>query len=392
LPRSTYPQGDSAAVAETAKLLVNAESPVLVADIMARTQDGMDRLVELAELLQCAVIDQGGRTNFPSHHPLNQSGSRGAVARADVIVGLELNDFWGLTHSTSDRIVRKWSSITKPGAKKISISTHEQFTKANDQEFQRFPDLDLAISGDGEETLPYLIEAVKQLIDGDKRNAFDGRGKKLAAAQQAALQQLKVEASTGWDNSPITTARLCAEIYEQIRTEDWSLVGEGLGMQWPRRLWHADKRYRFNGGSGGAGIGYSVSAALGAGLANRKYGRLNVAIQSDGDLMFSPGALWTAAHHKIPILYVMHNNRAYHMEYMYVQNMAGRLGRGVQNAHIGTTLTDPFIDYAGMAKSFGLYSEGPISDPSQLAPALKRAIAAVKRGQPALLDTIVEAR
>src|SRR3979411_1871621 len=72
VPRLTLtspPQGDSAAVAETARLLVSAENPVIIADRVARTPAGMTQLVELAELLQAAVIDQGGRMNFPSRHP-----------------------------------------------------------------------------------------------------------------------------------------------------------------------------------------------------------------------------------------------------------------------------------------------------------------------------------
>ncbi|HEV2550982.1 MAG TPA: thiamine pyrophosphate-dependent enzyme [Stellaceae bacterium] len=393
LPRTTMPVGDPAAIAEAARLLVDAEFPVLVADRMARTQAGMDHLVALAETLQCAVIDQGGRTNFPSRHPLNHTGrARGVIAQADVVVGFELNDYWGTLHAFSDRIVRRFAPVTRAGAKTVSMGTHDLFTKANYQEFERFPDVDLAISGDGEATLPALIEAVKRLADPNRRATYDTRGKKLAAAQAAMLEELRIAAAVGWDASPITMGRLCAELYEQIRQEDWSLVGNGIGIYWPQRLWSTDRRYRFNGNSGGFGIGYNAPGALGAALANRSHGRLSVAIQGDGDLMFAPGTLWTAAHHRIPILYVMHNNRAYHQEYMYVQDMAGRHMRGIENAHVGTTLRDPEIDFATVAKGFGVYAEGPISDPKELGPALKRAIAVVKRGEPALLDTIVEPR
>jgi thiamine pyrophosphate-dependent acetolactate synthase large subunit-like protein len=393
LPRTTMPQGESAALDETAKLLAAAEFPVLIADRMARTQAGMDGLVALAETLQCAVVDQGGRTNFPSQHPLNQTGrARSVIAQADVIVGLELNDYWGALHSFSDRIVRRAGPATHAGVKTVSLGTHDLFTKANYQEFERFQAVDLAISGDGEASLPALTEAVKRAGTGERRSAYEARGKKLAAAQAAMLQQLRIDAAVGWDASPITMGRLCAELWEQIRQEDWSLVGNGIGIFWPQRLWAGDKRYRFNGNSGGFGIGYNAPGALGAALANRKHGRLSVAIQGDGDLMFAPGTLWTAAHHRIPILYVMHNNRAYHQELMYVQDMAGRHMRGIENAHVGTTLRDPEIDFATVAKGFGVYAEGPITDPNELGPALKRAIAVVKRGQPALLDTIVEPR
>ena len=90
LTLSTPPQGDSGAVAEAARMLVQAENPVIVVDRDARTQAGIDHLVELAESLQAPVIDQAGRMNFPTRHPLNQSSRRAAVvSNADVIVGLE---------------------------------------------------------------------------------------------------------------------------------------------------------------------------------------------------------------------------------------------------------------------------------------------------------------
>ena len=76
----TPPQGDSGAVAEAARLLVAAANPVIIAERVARTPEGMTRLVELAEPLQAAVVSGArGRMNFPSRHPLNQTLRRGAV-------------------------------------------------------------------------------------------------------------------------------------------------------------------------------------------------------------------------------------------------------------------------------------------------------------------------
>jgi thiamine pyrophosphate-dependent acetolactate synthase large subunit-like protein len=131
---------------------------------------------------------------------------------------------------------------------------------------------------------------------------------------------------------------------------------------------------------------------VGAALANRKYGRLSVSIQDDGDLMFVPTVLWTAAHHRIPLLSVMHNNRAYHEELMHVQRMADRHNRGIDRAGIGTTFTGPNMDFAKLAQSMGVYAEGPIDNPKDLGPALRRAIAVVKRGEPALLDVVTQPR
>src|SRR5215211_2643861 len=126
------------------------------------------------------------------------------------------------------------------------------------------------------------------------------------------------------------------ELWAQIRSEDWALVAEsGIMSDWTSRLWSFEKHYQSLGGSGGAGVGYGAPAAVGAALANKKYGRLTVNIQNDGDLMYAPGVLWTAAHHRIPLLNVMHNNRAYHQEVMHLQRMSNRHNRGIDRASIG---------------------------------------------------------
>ena len=79
----------------------------------------------------------------------------------------------------------------------------------------------------------------------------------------------------------------------------------------------------FNASTGYGTLGYGLPASVGAAHANKALGRFSVSIQGDGDMMYAPGALWTAAHHKIPLLLVMHNNRCYHQEIMHVQRMAG---------------------------------------------------------------------
>ena len=391
--RVAPPQGDSGAVKETASLLVNAENPVIIADRLARTQAGMDRLIELAEVLQCPVVDSGGRSNFPTRHGLNHTGRSGALlAQADVIVGLEVNDFFNTIHALSDRIERGSRQITKPGAKIVNITARDLSPRSNYQDFGRYQPIDLTIAADGQATLPPLIEEVKRLVNAGRKSSFEARGQRLTQIHNTMIENWKSDATIGWDMTPISLGRLCAEVFDQIKNDDWSMVGNGIRVTWPRRLWRFDKNYRWIGSSGGSGIGYNVAASLGAALANRKYGRLSLCIQGDGDLMFSPGTLWSAAHHRIPILYVMHNNRAWHQEVMYLQAMCNRHGRGVTNAHIGTTITDPNIDFAMMAKSMGVYAEGPVTSAKDIAPALKRALAVVRKGEPALVDVVTDVR
>jgi len=394
LALATPPQGDSAAVAEAARLLAAAENPVLIVDRAARTAAGMALLIELAETLQAPVVDMGGRMNFPTRHPLNQTWrARDEISNADVILGLELADFWGAIHSYRDQMERTSRPLTKPGAKLISISSTGLFFKSNYQNFQRYPEVNLDMAADAQATLPSLIEAVKKQLPASRKSALQDRGSKLATAHQQTLQNARESATYAWDASPISTARLCAELWAQIKDEDWSLVSTiQFVSRWPMKLWNFDKYYQFIGGSGGYGIGYGAPSAVGAALANRKHGRLSVNIQCDGDLMYAPGVLWTAAHHRIPLLTVMHNNRAYHQEVMQVQIMADRHSRGVDRVKIGTTIDDPGIDYAKLAQGMGMYAEGPVSDPKNLGPAIRRALDVVKRGEPALVDVHTQPR
>jgi thiamine pyrophosphate-dependent acetolactate synthase large subunit-like protein len=397
--RTAPPQGDSAAVKETAQLLAAAQNPVIVVDRYARTEAGQALLVELAELVGAAVVDQYGRHNFPSRHPLNQTDrGRAAVAAADVILGMELNDFWGTVNSFSDNPLHsRQGSRIKPGTKLISITAKDLFIRSNYQDFQRFQAVDIAMGADPEATMPALVEAVKSVITGEQKAAAGKRREALAKAFQQTRTRMMSGATRAWDASPISTIRLSAELWEVIKNEDWALTSRDVRFSnWPHRLWDFKKIHQYIGDSGGAGQGYGMGASIGAALAHREHGRLALNIQGDGDLMYGPGALWTAVHHQIPLLTIVHNNRAYHQEVMHVQRVGLWRDRGVvdgaDRAHIGTKIEAPFVDYATLAKSMGMAGIGPISNPADLPAALKRAVSIVKAGEPVLVDVLTQPR
>ena len=167
------PQGDSGAVKEAARLLAGAVNPVIVADRAARTPAGVGLLVQLAELLQARVIDQGGRMNFPKTHYLSSAPT--AVRDADVIIGLELTDYWATVNAYTDNAehdgIGTNSTRIKPDTKLISISSVDLNTKANYQDFQRFQVVDVQMAADAEATLPALIEAVKSALRNERSAA-----------------------------------------------------------------------------------------------------------------------------------------------------------------------------------------------------------------------------
>jgi acetolactate synthase-1/2/3 large subunit len=393
IPRA--PAGDPAALTEAARLLVSAENPVIIVDRYSRTQAGVDTLVALAEALQAPVVNKYSRMNMPNQHHLNQTArARALVGRADVILGVEVVDFWGTVNDLRDLIHRDEVHLSKPGTNLIGIGTTSVPLHANFQDFQRYQPVDIDIIGDGETSLPTLLEAVRRALPADRQSAIGGRGEKMRDAFKQSRNVILTSATYGWDASPVSVARLCAELWQQIKDLDWALAGgESLFQSfWPQKLWKTEKVYQFIGGAGGYGVGYSAPAAVGTALAHRAHGRFVVNIQGDGELMCCPGALWTAVHHKIPLLTVMHNNRAYHQELMHVQRMADRRARGIDRASIGTVIDGPAIDYAKLAQSMGMWAAGPVTDPNDLGPTLRRAIDVVKGGEPALIDLVCQPR
>jgi thiamine pyrophosphate-dependent acetolactate synthase large subunit-like protein len=376
------PQGETAAVREAARMLVAAENPLIQIAKLGRTPKAWDLLIELSETLQAPVDTMGYSSwqKFPSWHPLYGSGGRGYTP--DVTLGLEVTDMSAQARAARTR-----------GHKTISISAEHLFQGSNIHDYGRYADVDLAIAADAEVTLPSLIEEIRRQITPARKSAIEARGQRVAAAHKAAQLDGIRDARHGWDNSPVSVPRLIAELGDQIAKDDWAIVsGHQFTGDWQRRLLNHDKPYRYNGDCGGFGIGYDTPASVGGALAHKKAGRLSVAIVGDGDLNFSPGVLWTAAHHKIPLLFVVHNNRAYHAEVMIIQRMCGVRGRGNENAHIGNVIADPDPNYAQLAKAYGMYSEGPIEHPKDLAGAYQRALAKVRAGEPALIDVVSQPR
>ena len=390
--RPTLPlQGDTGALQEAAQLLLNAKNPVIMADRAARNQDGVKALVKLAESLQAPVIDLGGRMNFPNTHHLCLSDMKRALVRdADVILMLEVYDPWGQVNGLSDpfKTVRPEA---KADVKIITIGMNDVSIRSNYQDFQRFLSVEMAIPGEAQASMPVLTEYILKNATAAQKASFEARREPMKKRWDQQLKEAKEGAALGWDASPISTARLAMETFEVIKNEPWCLAVSDR-ISWARKLWPTTQYHQMLGGSGGQGVGYGLPASVGAALANKSLGRMTVTFQPDGDLLYAPGALWTAAHHKIPLLMVMHNNGGYYQEVMHLQRMASLHNRRTDQAWIGNSLRNPDIDFAKIAQGMGVWAEGPIKDPSQLKGALQRALAEVKQGRPALLDVVCQAR
>jgi acetolactate synthase-1/2/3 large subunit len=188
-----------------------------------------------------------------------------------------------------------------------------------------------------------------------------------------------------WDKVPIYLPRMTAELYNAVKGRNWMLAARNY-RAWYDGIWQFDGAGQFMSNSIGGGIGYGAAGVIGSALAARDQGKLTVAIIGDGDFTMGPAALWTAAHYRIPILIVLHNNTSFGNDEEHQIALAHRRGRPAENAWIGQRMVGPEPDYCTVARGYGAWAEEPVRNPADLAGAFARAVAVVEKGGVALVD------
>jgi len=380
---------------KTFRWLLEARRPVIIADWVGRNEAGFRGLRDLAELLAIPVFDQNGRFNFPCQHPLNLTGmERKALPQADLVLALDVPD---LESSVSRRVQEKGQrgvvNLLPSGAKIINVALDDLLVRAWSHEFNRLRQADLSMLADTSVFLPELVRrlreekgiAAKIRPDIEKRRAewlkiHDERDK-------ARDERTKVH----WDDQPIALSRLFTEINNVMKNEDWVYTNstrygaENLYLD-------AGKFNQILGKYKGGGLGYGLPASLGAALALKHRGKICVDFQPDGDLLFTLSALWTASHYSVPLLIVVFSNRSYYNDEEHQERMAQLRGRPVENKIYGIRIEQPAVDFAATARSFGIWSTGPITLPGELPKVLGEAVRVVKDGKPALVDVVCEMR
>lgn len=386
-------QADPAALERAAALLDAAERPVIVAQYAGRAPATVAVLVRLAERLEAPVIDlfEHGRFNFPSTHPLDLTeAGREVLASSDVVLALDVVDLHGAT-SRLNRLTRVAEPVLPAAAKVIHITMAEAGVRSWVTHYQHLSPVDEPIMADTAVALPALLGRLEEggQAATPPRQARRARADALRYRHTTLRQDARDRCEAEGSARPIAPARLAAEVWDALHAEDWVLANGTLDG-WARRLWDWTRPDQFLGGSGGAGLGYGAGAAIGAALAYRGTGRVCVDLQPDGDLLYTPSALWTAAHHGIPVLFIMCNNRSYFNDEEHQALVARARGRPEEHRVVGIRIEEPSVDFAAMARAFGVHGQGPIEDPAQIAPAVRRALRTVKdAGRPALVDVVL---
>jgi thiamine pyrophosphate-dependent acetolactate synthase large subunit-like protein len=354
-------------VQHAAAMLKSAKQVVILAGRASRSEEAWNARVALAEALNARVVtDLKIGASFPTDHPLYVGASHGltpdgveAVNSADVIVSLDWVDLAGALKIASV------SSITKI----IQVSLDFRIHNGWNMDHQGLPPVDLFLSADPDLVVPELVKAI-------------GAGGKPRVAPPP--------------RAPAADRELAGFTNENIARTLRKVLGERpttlthLPLSWEDSWWTFRHPLDFLGSDGGGGIGGGPGISVGAALALKNSGRLAVAICGDGDYLMGVTALWTAVHYKIPLLFVIANNRSFYNDELHQERMARMRHRPVENKWIGQRMADPEIDLAAMGRAQGATGFGPITKQADLAPALQQAIAAVDAGGVAVVDVRVE--
>ena len=381
---------DPKAIEAIADRLLAADHPLLLAEYVGRRAGGFENMVTLAETVGAAVWDINNALNFPNKHPLCISLDKGALKNVDLVLGLDVKDWEKSTHELNST-KREVEPLVKADADWLEMGFAEVGISKWSMDYGRMQPCSVRALGDTSLGMPELSRICADRIakDAKLKSRIAERKVMIGKRHDETWAKWQKEAREDWDAAPMTTPRLAMEIWDVIKNEDWVLAANNL-KNGVRKLWDFDKPYRHPGCD--LGTSTQIGISLGVALAHKKAGKIVVDIQPDGDLMFDAGALWFAAKHQVPMLIVMYNNRAYYNDWEHQIRMARLRGTDEKKAHIGMDIYGPEPDFGALARSMGVWGEGPIENPKDVRAALLRALEEVKKGRPALVDTITRHR
>ncbi len=369
-PTATAPASEL--VAKAAKLLKSAKNPLILMGRVSRSLQGWNERVALAETLNAKVITElklGAA--FPTDHPLH-AGPPGSTAlgpqaqealrQADVILSLDWVDLAGACKGAfADGI---------PAAKVIVVSNDFRIHRGWSMDYQGLPVCDVMLATTPEEAVPELLKAVGGTVAAHKP----------APAKPVAKPELSTD--------KLVVNDLVRALKIAVGERDVTLAH--ISLSWDGATWPFRHPLDYVGSEGGGGVGGGPGNAVGTALALMGSGRLAAAVCGDGDFMMSNAAIWTAVHYRIPLLIVVANNRSFFNDELHQERVARIRSRPVENRWIGQRISEPDIDIAALARSQGAQGFGPVTKTSDLVATFAQAIAAVERGEVAVVDVRVE--
>jgi len=360
-----------------ADLVARAQRPVFLTGYVGDRDEGFSNLAALAELVGAAVYDTAVRCSIPSRHECNVTGMPGFLEEADLVVVFDADDPEG-------ELAMARAAGAEPTV--VVVGLGHLRARGWSHDYQAYPRASRFLTASAATAVTALLAELRSTATIEERERWAIRRAQVAERTREARFRWCREAATHTASDCVPVDRMIAEVGKALEGNSYVLAN-GTNERLEHRLWDLHYPRQHCGWHGGGGLGYGLGAAIGVSL-GAGADVITVDVQADGDLLFTPGALWTMAHLSLPILIIVNNNRQYANSAQHAYQVASARSRRVDRIDLGTSLANPPVDVAGLARSFGLWAAGPIDSPDRLAETLVNAVTVVKSGRPALLDVL----
>lgn len=356
---------------ELANALLSAKNPVIISGQELSSQQAFVDASALATLLGAGVFQESVpfSATFPTSHPQYL----GMLTRSQENVRKTLDPFDLVLCLGADLLRMSVYSPVEP------LPNHSRVLHLSERSWELGKNYrtELALQANVCETLSVLLPLLRSRIDTKYKEQAQIRAKALEQKNWAVTRnKLATQVLTQSSMRPMSASTFVMHITNQL-TPDVIVVEEALTstQSLPQYL-HQHYPDSFFGLASG-GLGFAIPGAVGVSMA--KPGRPVVAIVGDGSAMYGIQGLWSAAHFKLPITYVIANNKGYRIIKERLVSMQG------SDRFIGMDMNDPVINYCQLAQSMGMGSI-KVSDPADLDAALK---AGIQSGKPNLIEVVV---
>ena len=374
-PARLMPKVETGAPAEllqqTADMLMAAKHPLILIGRVTRDTKAWDERIALAEALGAKVAtSMHCGAGFPTDHPLhveppttfNGPELNKAITEADVIVSLDWVDLGGAMKFLGG----------PPKGKVIQVSMDHVAHNGWSMDYMALPYADVLIAADIDVVVKGLLDIVSK----------SGKHKPAPAATPA--KPATEYSMTG----PLTSRHLGIELKKAVGDRKTSLTH--LPISWNGEWWPFHHPLDYLGSDGGGGLGGGPGTSVGSALALKGSGRMPMAICGDGDYLMGVTAVWTAAHYRIPMLFVIANNSSFYNDEVHQERVARMRNRPIENKWIGQRISDPDPDLAGLGRAQGARGFGPVKNIADLPKVYAEAIAAVEAGETVVIDVHIE--
>jgi benzoylformate decarboxylase len=375
----TRVHADPSAIEQAARLLMDAQFPILIAGDEVWKSGAQQELLSLAERMAIAAVRPGGVIfanafqNFPTKHAFYLGTAQEFQDKfqrvPDVIFFVGARDVGG-------RVV--------PDSPELPASARIVRLGMDTMSFGRNYPTDVALISDVKAGLTDLLASLDSLITKDRRTAITTQRadeiRRLSAASRAGVEK---QISVNFGQSPIHPDELCKTMADTL-DKNAIIVTENLTGKFDSFRYGFREDEQMHLGNSGSSLGWGIGAAIGAKLAAPD--RQVVNSIGDGSVMYSASGFWTQARYHIPILTVVWNNRNYQTVRFAYHEYGGHMVKSGKYA--GMYLGDPDIDFVKLAESQGVSGER-VGSGNDLRAALKRGMAATRDGKPYLVEVII---